>query len=101
MKKKIPQDVLEQYERVRRQRKLHENNVAACRKIEDEIKKRIENSFAIGMTVEKGRLTAYHKDGARRPRWKDEFVNRLGKEEADQVIANTVPSKVLVIEVVE
>lgn len=48
--------------------------------------------------IQGGQYTCRLKEGARRPKWKDEYINEMGEDAAKQVVANTTPSKDLVIE---
>jgi hypothetical protein len=48
--------------------------------------------------VEKGMLSCAIVPGGRYPSWKNEFINRLGEDEANKIIANTPCKETILVD---
>ena len=91
----LPQSTMQKFYLKRQQRSDLEAQARKIKRDEDALKEIITKAIDNNYTIEAGALTAKFVPGAVRPSWKDEFVKRCGEDAAEEVIANTPPSKTL------
>ena len=93
----ISQRLLETFLKIQNRRKELEAEARFIKKEEDKLQSKLEMMVKANVPVAPGNYTCGYKLGKRSPKWKDEFITRLGAAEAEAVIANTEPAKVFFV----
>jgi hypothetical protein len=90
--------MLEEYFQVRESRLAQEKDIRALKRREDGLKGLVATLLDEGAQIEAGNYTTYIHYGGRYPKWKNEFIKRLGEEVAEEIVANTDPRKEVIVE---
>lgn len=93
----LRQSELQRYHLKKQHRLDLEREAREIKKDEDKMAASLLKAVKIGAKIEVGNLTAKLEFGGRYPAWQKLFVERLGQDAADEVVANTPHKEILVV----